>query len=79
MGPVPNMNFTGCAVLTQRYFARLIMGPAFGTALLGMSSFRIWHNSTFKNYNNILNLQGLFLFFQALSKYYYQLFRGAFP
>jgi hypothetical protein len=37
------VHFTGGAVFAQRYFLSLIVCPSLGTALLGMSSFRIWH------------------------------------
>jgi hypothetical protein len=37
------MDLTGGAVFAQSYFFSFIMRPSFGTALLGMSSFRIWH------------------------------------
>ena len=49
MRAVANMHFTGRAVFTQRYLLSLIVRPSLGAALLGMSSFRIWHiKSIFK-------------------------------
>ena len=37
------MYFASGAVFAQSYFLSLIMRPSLGTALLGMSAFRIWH------------------------------------
>src|SRR5580704_944732 len=54
MRAMANMYLAGCAVLTQRHFLSLIMRPSFGTALLGMSSFRIWHITLFKNIQNTI-------------------------
>jgi hypothetical protein len=49
-----NMYFTRSAVFAQRQLLSLIMRPSLGTALLGMSSFRIWHiTSNFKIINFI--------------------------
>jgi hypothetical protein len=44
-----NVHFTGGAVLAQRDLLSLVMRPSLCAALLGMSSFRIWHiTSIFK-------------------------------
>jgi hypothetical protein len=55
MRAMANMYLAGCAVLTQRHFLSLIMCPSFGTALLGMSSFRIWHITLFINIQNTIS------------------------
>jgi hypothetical protein len=47
MSAMANMYLTRRAVLAQRHFLSLIMRPSLGAALLGMSSFRIWHNCVF--------------------------------
>ena len=47
MSAMANVYFTGGAVLAQRHFLSLIMRPSLGAALLGMSSFWIWHISLF--------------------------------
>jgi hypothetical protein len=47
MSAMANVYFTGGAVLAQRHFLSLVMRPSLGAALLGMSSFWIWHISLF--------------------------------
>ena len=47
MSAMANVYFTGGAVLAQRHFLSFIMRPSLGAALLGMSSFWIWHISLF--------------------------------
>jgi hypothetical protein len=47
MSAMAYVYFTGGAVLAQRHFLSLVMRPSLGAALLGMSSFWIWHISLF--------------------------------
>jgi hypothetical protein len=54
MRAMANMYFTRGTVFAQRQLLSLIMRPSLGAALLGMSSFRIWHiTSNFKIINFI--------------------------
>jgi hypothetical protein len=44
---VPYMHFAGGAVFAQRNRFRLIVGPSFRTALLGVPALGIWHIALF--------------------------------
>jgi hypothetical protein len=58
-----DMYFTRRAVFAQRHLLSLVMRPSFGAALLGMSSFRIWHIiSNFKIINFVSIRPGPILF-----------------
>jgi hypothetical protein len=46
MRAMANVHFPRSAVFAQRHLLSLVMRPSFGAALLGMSSFRIWHISS---------------------------------
>jgi len=57
MSAMAYVHFTGGAVFAQRYFFSLIMRSSLCAALLGMSSFRIWHiASIFKVFLNCRDL-----------------------
>jgi hypothetical protein len=52
MGAMANMHFTRSAVFTQRHLLSFVVRPSLGAALLGMSSFRIWHITSILKVSN---------------------------
>ena len=54
MCAMANVHFTGSAVLAQRDLLSFVVRPSFCAALLGMSSFRIWHISSIFKVTNIV-------------------------
>ena len=64
MGAMANMNFTGGAVFAQGHFLRLVMRSSLSSALLGMTSFRIWHITSVLYIN--LTVAEAFEFFETL-------------
>jgi hypothetical protein len=48
MSAVTQVRFSGSTIVADGNFSRFIVSAAFGTSLLAVSAFRIWHKTTLR-------------------------------